>query len=414
MRSLKTSLMLFLVAVMVAAIAIATYVNPPAEAPSGFDGLSNGMVDHATHDFDAGQFSEVEQIDDGLGPLYNAQSCRECHQNPTTGGISQVTELRVGHRDARGRFVAPTVYAADGSVLTVGRSLINDRATCPEIQERVPDTETIRTFRTSLNVLGDGFVEAVADETFLEIAERQRRQSNGAIQGQAIYVDVLEAPGRKRLGRFGWKNQHASLLSFSSDAYLNEMGFTNPLALTEVVDRCNTVPQLNDKKGQDGLFDTDHFTRFMRASKVPPRDPQLAPMLEARLGEELFRSVGCATCHVPAMVTAPAGTRINGGMFTVPESLGNKLFHPFSDFLLHDVGTGDGIVQNGGQETANKLRTPPLWGVRTRDRLMHDGRSLTFVDAIQRHGGEASRVIEEFRELSEAEKQRVIFFLRTL
>jgi CxxC motif-containing protein (DUF1111 family) len=306
------------------------------------------------------------------------------------------------------------VYAADGSVLTVGRSLINDRATCPEIQERVPDTETIRTFRTSLNTLGDGFVEAVADETLLEIAERQRRQSNGAIQGQAIYVDVLEAPGHKRVGRFGWKNQHASLLSFSSDAYLNEMGFTNPLALAEVVDRCNTVPQLNDKKGQDGLFDTDHFARFMRASKAPPRDPQLAPTLEARLGEELFRSVGCATCHVPAMVTTSAGTKINGGMFSVPESLGNKLFRPFSDFLLHDLGTGDGIVQNGGQETAHKLRTPPLWGVRTRDRLMHDGRSLTFLDAIQRHGGEASGVIEEFRELSEAERQRIIFFLRSL
>jgi len=114
------------------------------------------------------------------------------------------------------------------------------------------------------------------------------------------------------------------------------------------------------------------------------------------------------------MVTAPAGTQINGGMFTVPESLGNKLFHPFSDFLLHDVGTGDGIVQNGGQETARKLRTPPLWGVRTRDRLMHDGRSLIFLDAIQRHGGEASRVIEEFRELSEADRQRIVSFLRTL
>ena len=414
MRSPKPSLVLFLVAVMVAAIAVATSVNPPAEAPSGFDGLSNGMVDQATHDFDAGQFSEVEQIDDGLGPLYNAQSCRECHQNPTTGGISQVTELRVGHKDARGHFVAPTVYAADGSLLTVGRSLINDRATCPEIQERVPDTETIRTFRTSLNVLGDGFVEAVADETFLDIAERQRRQSNGAIQGQVIYVDLLEAQGRRRVGRFGWKNQHASLLSFAADAYLNEMGFTSPLALTEVVDRCNTVPQLNDKKGADGLFDIDHFARFVRASTAPPRDAQLALTLDARLGEELFRSVGCATCHVPAMVTAPAGTKINGNMFTVPESLGNKLFHPFSDFLLHDVGTGDGIVQNGGQVTANKLRTPPLWGVRTRDRLMHDGQSLTLLEAIQRHGGEASRVIEEFRELSEAERQRIIFFLRTL
>ncbi len=409
MRSLKISIGLFLVAVLIAAVAVATSGLAPSEAPSGFDGLTNGMVDQTTHDFDAGQFNEVEQIDDGLGPLYNAQSCGECHQNPTTGAISQVTELRAGHNVA-GHFVAPTVLAADGSVLTVGRSLINDRATCPEIQERVPDTETIHTFRTSLNTLGDGFVEAVPDETFVEIAARQ----SGGIQGQVIYVDVLEAPGTKRVGRFGWKNQHATLLSFAADAYLNEMGFTNRLAANEVVDRCNTVPQLNDKVGTDGLFDIDHFARFMRASKAPPRDERLARKLDARLGAELFASVGCASCHIPAMVTAPEGTKINGGTFTVPEALGNKVFHPFSDFLLHDVGTGDGIVQNGGQETASKLRTPPLWGVRTRDRLMHDGQSLTFADAILRHGGEASQVIEGFLRLSEVDRQQIIDFLRTL
>ena len=414
MKSAKTSAVLFLAAGMIAAVAVGTSKNSPSEAPNGFDGLTNGMVDQATHDLDAGQFSEVEQIADGLGPLYNAQSCGECHQNPVTGGISQVTELRAGHKDASGHFVAPTVVASDGSVLTVGRSLINDRATCPEIEERVPDTETIRTFRTSLNTLGDGFIEAVADETLLDLAVRQHRQSGGAIQGQAIYVDVLEAPGTRRVGRFGWKNQHASLLSFAADAYLNEMGFTNPLAPKEVVNRCNTVPQMNDKLGSDGLFDTDRFARFMRASKAPPRDEQLATTLEARLGAELFQSVGCAACHVPAMVTAPAGTKINGGKFTVPEALGNRMFHPFSDFLLHDVGTGDGIVQNGGQGTANKLRTPPLWGVRTRDRLMHDGQSLTLLDAILRHAGEAEQVINNFRELSDAERQQMIYFLRTL
>lgn len=192
------------------------------------------------------------------------------------------------------------------------------------------------------------------------------------------------------------------------------MGITNPLAPNEVVDRCNTVPQMNDKQGPDGLFGIDRFARFMRASKAPPRDAQLASTREARLGERLFQSVGCAGCHVPTLVTATAGTRINGGRFTVPEALGGKVFHPFSDFLLHDVGTGDGIVQNGGEETANKLRTPPLWGVRTRDRLMHDGQSLTFLKAILRHDGEATEVIEKFRELSHAEKQHIVFFLRTL
>jgi CxxC motif-containing protein (DUF1111 family) len=105
---------------------------------------------------------------------------------------------------------------------------------------------------------------------------------------------------------------------------------------------------------------------------------------------------------------------INGGAFTVPAALGNKIIHPFSDFLLHNVGTGDGIVQNGGQATANKMRTMPLWGNRTRDRLMHDLLSFTRNDAILRHGGEATGVINNYRALSNTQKNQLITFLQSL
>ena len=124
----------------------------------------------------------------------------------------------------------------------------------------------------------------------------------------------------------------------------------------------------------------------MRASKAPARDETLAATLDAQLGADIFDRIGCDNCHVSASITAPAGSTINGGAFVVPDALGNKIIHPYSDFLLHNVGTGDGIVQNGGQQTAMKLRTPPLWGVRLRSRVMHDGLSMTFQDAIQRHG----------------------------
>src|SRR5262249_37261708 len=144
----------------------------PEEAPAAFDGASNGFVDSTTHDADRNAFDEIEAGADGPGPIYSAQSCRECHQNPASGGSSQITELRAGHRDAAGRFVNPSVPIADGTVVITGRTLINDRAVCPsgafpdhEVQERMPDTETIHTLRTSLNLLGDGFVEAVKDET---------------------------------------------------------------------------------------------------------------------------------------------------------------------------------------------------------------------------------------------------------
>jgi CxxC motif-containing protein (DUF1111 family) len=98
----------------------------------------------------------------------------------------------------------------------------------------------------------------------------------------------------------------------------------------------------------------------------------------------------------------------------VPAALGNKIIHPYSDFLLHNIGTGDGIVQNGGQSTANKIRTMPLWGTRTRDRHMHDGLSLTFTDAILRHAGEATSTINTFRALSATQRSQIVTFLQSL
>src|SRR5438552_14524320 len=185
-----------------------------AEAPTGFDDLSNGAAGDSTHQADREAFDEVEEIADGLGPLYNAQACRECHQNPTSGGASQITELRVGHLGPDGRFRNADIPIARGTVTISGRTLVNDRAICPnaafpdsEIQERVPDGETIRTTRLSLNLLGDGFVEAVPDETLRGIARAQCRATHGKICGQALNVPVVEAPGETRVGRFGWKDQ---------------------------------------------------------------------------------------------------------------------------------------------------------------------------------------------------------------
>jgi len=140
----------------------------------------------------------------------------------------------------------------------------------------------------------------------------------------------------------------------------------------------------------------------------------LAATPDAQAGQQIFNSIGCAICHVTSITTAPAGTRINGGAFTVPAALGNKIIHPFGDFLLHNVGTGDDIVQNGGQASADFMRTPPLWGVRTRDRLMHDGESLTRNDAILRHAGEANFVINNYFNLSTNQKNQLITFINSL
>ena len=397
------------------------------EAPTGFDtptlvenpgsqSVSNGIAEPAGDSFALDQqvYETTHDVNSGLGPVFNARACSDCHQNPVSGGPSQFTELRVGHKDANGNFVNPTIPIDDGASSISGRSLVNDRAVVPEAQEHVPATESIRALRAALNTLGDGFVEAIDDNTLLAIADQQARTTHGKIHGEAIEVPVLEAPGKNRIGRFGWKDQHSSLLSFIGDAYLNEMGITNRLKPVDETTIGKVTADPEDVPDNLGLADIDHFAQFIRGTKAPPRDAELAVSADAQAGQRLFERVGCSDCHVASITTAPPGMLINGGTFAIPVALGNKIIHPFSDFLLHDIKTGDGIVQAGPQDTANKLRTAPLWGLRTRSRLMHDHQSLTLENAIERHKGEAEDVADRFFDLTETQQQQLITFLNSL
>ena len=203
----------------------------PIEAPAGFDtptlaqnpgslSVSNGIAEPPGDSYvlDQTKFEQDHDASTGLGPVFNARACANCHQNPVSGGSSQFTEIRAGHLDANGNFVAATVPINDGANSIALRSIINDRALIPQAQEHVPDTENIRALRAALNTLGDGFVEAIDDSTLQSIAQRQIEVSEGRIHGEAVEVPVLESPGQSRIGRFGWKDQHSSLLSFIGDA----------------------------------------------------------------------------------------------------------------------------------------------------------------------------------------------------
>ena len=387
------------------------------EAPTGFDNLTNGFIEQgppyetlnadnvvARRSFNDNRFifEEFETIQDGLGPTYNAQSCRECHQNVVTGGASQVAELRSGRLE-NGQFFE-----------SLGGTLIQSRATHPDLVERVIPEDAIRTFRISTNTLGNGFVEAIANSTLLAIRDKQPAE----MRGSAVIVPVLEANGTSRIGRFGWKSQHASLESFSADAYLNEMGITSPLFPEE---NTSSGHYVGFGSGYDPVADPEDdgedvvaFADFMRATKAPPRGPISDDVLA---GEALFNKIGCAVCHTSSITTAKPGTKINGSTFTVPAALGNKIIHPYSDFLLHDIKTGDGIPVLPLPEynsTANQIRTAPLWALRTRNRLMHDGLSFTKQDAIQRHGGQATGVTNNYNTLSAGEKAQLVVFLDSL
>ncbi|MGB6544626.1 MAG: di-heme oxidoredictase family protein [Candidatus Acidiferrales bacterium] len=389
------------------------------EAPAGFDGQTNGSVPQTTMDGAAAIFTELEQpTPDGLGPVYNAVSCVDCHQSVAVGGASQVLEFRAGHNDnsrpswfvsrrhpfdtngSTGTFVAATAITANGTAIP-DRSLINQRAICADAVEHLTDADNIRASRLSLSVLGDGFVEAVPDSTFLAIAAKNH--------GEAIQVPVLEANGSvTEVGKFGWKDQHASLLSFAGDAYVNEMGVTNTLFPDESTLVCQPAGMTSPNDNDD---DIAQFAAFMRATMVPPRGPITPAVMQ---GQAIFEQIGCNNCHVETLMTAPAGTAIHGGMMTISAAIGGKQIHPFGDYLLHDIGTGDGIVQNGPADTQYKLRTMPLWGLRTRTQLMHDAQSSTYSDAIGRHAGEAAGETSKFNQLTPAQKSLLYAFLGSL
>jgi CxxC motif-containing protein (DUF1111 family) len=362
-------------------------------------------------------FSERETIEDGLGPTYNGVACVECHQSVDVGGFSQDMEFRAGHL-VNGAFVdAP------------GGQLIHVRGTDSDVVEHISTAETVKAFRITTSAIGDGFVEAIANDTL---------QNNVAAQpfgqrGTLTQVPVTEAGNALRFGRFGWKAQQASLLSFAGDAYLNEMGITNkfdgfggrsssaadagthenPASTAEgVIDV--TFPSAFDpvQDPEDDGDDVIAFADFMAATRAPGRQNPI-PAAATR-GDSLFNAVGCNVCHTRTFTTAAAGTLINGGAFTVPAALGSKIIHPFSDFALHNIGTGDGIVQNAGQGSANMMRTAPLWGIRARNRLMHDGLNITIFDSIQLHAGQATTSRNNFNSLTAAQRNDLIAFVLSL
>jgi CxxC motif-containing protein (DUF1111 family) len=387
-------------------------------ARAGYDNLTNGFAPQGPpfntidknnvipdRSFNDGRFvfEEVETNTAGVGPTYNMQSCRECHQNIVTGGASQVLVQRTGHTDENGMFFE-----------SLGGSLIQSRATYADVVERVVDGDETRAFRITPQTLGDGYIECISDSTLVAIRDAQPV----AMQGSAPEVPVIEGDGSARIGRFGWKSQHGSLVSFAADAYLNEMGITSPLFPDEntssgVYVGFGTQYDPTPDPEDDGL-DIDGFVFFMRSTKVPPRGTITDAV---RSGEKRFNQVGCNVCHVSSITTATAGTVINGGAFTVPNALGDKVISPYSDFLLHDVGTGDGIPilpLPEFAETAHQIRTAPLWGLRTRNRLMHDGLSFTYYDAIERHAGQAADVTAAFNGLSDTDKANIYAFLGSL
>jgi CxxC motif-containing protein (DUF1111 family) len=343
-------------------------------------------------------FTEVESAEEGLGPAFNGTSCAVCHNLPAIGGGGVILELRAGYREETGdtRGLNP----ADDTLIHM-LSVPNHGC-----QPQIPDDANVIARRAPIPLFGAGLVEAIPDEALLALEDPSDRNRDGVSGRAALVTDV--ATGTRRVGRFGWKSQHATLLAFGADAYRNEMGITNDLFPVEsafgVSDGqmrlCDPFPDPEDRRDpRTGRRGIDNFESFMRLLAPLPRSHVDEV---TRDGERVFSAIGCAACHVPALETGTSA---------------NPLFHRkrvelFSDLLLHDVGTGDGIRQ--GAATASEIRTPALWGLRFRRPLLHDGSAATIVEAIERHAAEAALARRGYAQLSRDDRERLLAFLRSL
>lgn len=417
-----------------------------AHNPLDLEGFASGQLD----------FKEVETLPQ-IGPVFNGVSCAGCHSHPAIGGAGLfINEIRVRNNTQPGPV---HIFAVDnmlrrGAQSQAGTPIFTSgieaeplgcQITVPGCQLSVCQLEeaAATTFNTTLPtcdptaadfvgggncivgraatpLFGLGLVEAVADAALIQLAQSEAPAMRGTVK------QVVEN-GASRVARFGWKNDHATLRAFSGDAYLHEMGITNPdnpLPIstcarnqTQFGITLQTNDDPEDSPGTDGRADVDRFVDFMRALDVPPTLPRDA---SAQYGARLFTQIGCQSCHTSSLTTAPDPASFipptTGNVpisATLNTALANRTFHPYSDFLLHDMGSlGDGITS--GVASPGMMRTVPLWGVRARSRFLHDGRAATLTEAITLHAGQGAAAAAAFQGLSATQQQDIIDFLNTI
>jgi hypothetical protein len=435
-----------------------------ASVPINLDGFGAPLLGLAQDGSDlsvfaTGQmnFKEIEKLPQ-VGPVMNGVSCAGCHSQPAIGGGGLfINEIRVRHNTQPGPV---HIFAVDNFLRngpqTQGKTTIfpqgveaeplgcqitapgcqlspcqqeevakttfsTDLATCDPKSADFRSGGNCVVGRSALATFGDGLVEAVSDQTFERIAESEPPEIHGTVK--MVTENFTKVA---HVGRFGWKDDHASLRGFSGDAYLNENGITNPDNPDEVSqcaanEKAYGLPLqdtgVEDTTDADGRADIDRFSDFMRGLAPPPTLPQNA---SAQNGSRLFTSMGCAGCHTPSMTTAsnPASfiAPTTGDVSISPtlnNTLANQTFHPYSDFLLHDMGSlGDGITSGAAGPTM--MRTVPLWGLRAKSQFLHDGRAGDIPTAIKLHDGQGKPAAQAFGALSAQQQLDVVNFLNTL
>jgi CxxC motif-containing protein (DUF1111 family) len=371
-------------------------VVTPKPTPDFGDPLPN-LTSSQLADFidGANDFQEEDTPESGLGPIFNNVSCVACHSTPAIGGASSFLVTRFG-RTTSGQFDPLTA---------LGGSLLQRSAIDPAVQEVIPAKANVIAHRLTTPLFGAGLIEAIPDAAIMQNATSTK--PDGVSGRVSIVADV--ATGQTRVGRFGWKAQQATLLTFAGDAYLNEVGITNRLFPVENAPNGNAALLAQYDLVADpedavdpatGKADIDHFADFMRLLAPPSPKPLTQ---SARAGQDVFMQTGCAVCHQPSMSTGPNAIA----------ALDRKLVQLYSDLLLHDMGSlGDGIAQGTAKPT--EMRTSPLWGLRARGPFLHDARATTVDAAIRFHDGEAARARDRYNRLSSPQQKQLLDFLNSI
>ena len=380
------------------AVAALALLTTGGGSPPQFGDPLPGLTPDLLARFQAGKALFDREFDpaDGLGPVFNDTSCTNCHNQGGDGGGSDRLETRYG-RLTNGVFDQLTQF--DGQLLHErGIGIFNG---VDFVGEVVPEEANVVARRRTTPLFGLGLVDAVPDETLQEIAQLQQFFTPETAGRANVVTDVFS--GQPRVGRFGWKCQIGTVLTFTGNAFLNEMGVTTP-----------HFPQENCPQGDCALLaanparsnpndTTETVTQIADHTTFLAPPPRTAQTHEAKAGANVFARIGCADCHIPALQTGPNSIA----------ALDSVVFFPYSDFLLHDMGDlGDGIVQSGA--SGREMRTAPLWGARVRTSFLHDGRAATLQDAILAHDGQGKTARDRFAGLSEHRKHQVLEFLNSL
>ncbi len=376
---------------------------------------------------------------DGLGPIFNAQSCSSCHfkdgrgQPPARAGVPELGlllrlsvpgsgdsvrpvrryggqlqdraingvpaegRIRIAHRPLRGRYADGTRYTLQApSYSIVGEA----HGPLPRDLQISP--------RIAPPVFGVGLLEAVPERTIVERADPRDADGDG-ISGRANRVGNERSKGMA-LGRFGWKANVPTVEQQNAGALQGDIGITSPI-----------FPEENCLRGQDacaaakdgGEPEIDEHTLarvtlYTRTLAVPARRRPRASDTSA--GERTFAALGCSSCHLPQLRT---------GASDVP-ALADRDIRPYTDLLLHDMGAGLADGRPDGLASGSEWRTAPLWGiglteaVNRHTRFLHDGRARDLEEAILWHGGEAAPALRRFRALPLREREDLLAFLRSL